>query len=335
MKTLPRCSVFVLLAATATRRSGVFARSAKLDPALDQIVAPGEKAEKVAGGFDKWTEGPAWTRDGRLLFAEIPANNIDQWIPGKGSSVFIHPSGYEGAEPYKGPESGSNGMTLDPKAASRLRVMPGAMCGGSKSVDPKGKITVLADSYDGKKFNSPNDVVYKSDGSLYFTDPPYGLPTRMTMPAKELKFNGVYRIVDAGQHKAGAPPDPSKVQLVIGDIAHPNGIAFSPDEKNLYIAESGKRVWLRYQGTPDGTVGEGTRVLDASLTRRPAPPTAFASIKRAIFTARVPAACGLCRRKASTSARSKFRRSSPTSPGATPMERRSTSPPAPAFIASS
>jgi len=150
----------------------------RLDPALDKIVPPNAKLEKVASGFDKWTEGPVWTRNGTLLFAEIPANNIDQWIPGKGSSVFMHPSGYEGTEPYGGPEPGSNGMTLD--ADGRVSVAGHARRNvwRLESVDPKAQITVLADSYQGKKFSSPNDLVYKSDGSLYFTDPPYGCPLR-------------------------------------------------------------------------------------------------------------------------------------------------------------
>jgi len=237
----------------------------RLDPALDSIVPANAKLEKIAGGFDKWTEGPVWTRNGTLLFAEIPANNIDQWIPGKGASVFMHPSGYTGSQPYAGPESGSNGMTLD--ADGRVSVAGHARRNvwRLESVDPKAQITVLADSYQGKKLNSPNDLVYKSDGSLYFTDPPYGLPTQSDDdPAKELKINGVYRILGARQHKPGAPPDPSKLQLIIGDLARPNGIAFSPDEKYLYIAESGKRVWLRYKVQPDGSAADGKTLLDAS-----------------------------------------------------------------------
>ncbi|MGH9545636.1 MAG: SMP-30/gluconolactonase/LRE family protein, partial [Terriglobales bacterium] len=179
----------------------------RLDPALDQLVPANAKLEKVATGFDKWTEGPVWTRQGTLLFAEIPANNIVQWIPGKGASVFMHPSGYEGTD-YKGPEPGSNGMTLD--ADGRVTVAGHARRNvwRLESVDPKGQITVLADSFEGKKLNSPNDVVYKADGSLYFTDPPYGLDTQGDDdPKKELKVNGVYRIVGARQHKAGDPPE--------------------------------------------------------------------------------------------------------------------------------
>jgi len=237
----------------------------KLDPALDRLVGPDAKLERIATGFNKWTEGPVWTREGSLLFAEIPANNIDQWIPGKGASVFMHPSGYEGSEPYKGPEPGSNGMTLD--ADGRVTVAGHARRNvwRLETVDPKAQITVLADSYQGKKLNSPNDLVYKADGSLYFTDPPYGLPTQGDDdPLKELQVNGVYRIVGARQHKAGAPPDRDQLQLIIKDLGRPNGIAFSPDEKYLYIAESGKKVWMRYRVQPDGSVTDGAVFLDPS-----------------------------------------------------------------------
>ena len=245
----------------------------KLDPALDQIVGPDAKLERVATGFDKWTEGPVWTRAGTLLFAEIPANNIIQWIPGKGASVFMHPSGYRGSEPFEGTEPGSNGMTLDADGRVSVAGHAGRTVWRMESVDPKAQITVLADSYQGKKLNSPNDLVYKSDGSLYFTDPPYGLPTQNDDdPQKELQFNGVYRIPGARQHKAGAPPDRDKLQIVIKDLARPNGLAFSPDEKFLYVAESGKRQWLRYRVQSDGSVTDGTLFLDASTDpadRRP------------------------------------------------------------------
>ena len=134
-----------------------------------------------------------------------------------------------------------------------------------ESVDSKAQITVLTDSYQGKKLNSPNDLVYKSDGSLYFTDPPYGLPTQGDGdPLKEQQVNGVYRIPAARQHKAGAPPENDKVELLIKDIERPNGIAFSPDEKFLYIAESGKKVWLRYKVQENGSVSDGQTFLDAS-----------------------------------------------------------------------
>jgi gluconolactonase len=245
----------------------------KLDPALDQIVPANAKLERVAQGFDKWTEGPVWTRQGSLLFAEIPANNIDIWIPGKGSHVFIHPSGYTGAEPYKGPEPGSNGMTLDAKGRVTIAGHARRNVWRLESVDPHAQITVLADSYEGKKLNSPNDVVYRSDGSLYFTDPPYGLPTQGDNdPLKELKVNGVYRIPNALHQKAGAPPDSAKLQLIIRDLPRPNGIAFSPDEKTLYVSDSGKKIWMKYPVHPDGSVGDGTLLLDASGDKAPGGP---------------------------------------------------------------
>jgi gluconolactonase len=245
----------------------------RLDPALDDLVPKNAKLERVATGFDKWTEGPVWTRAGNLLFAEIPANNIDQWIPGKGSHVFMHPSGYTGAEPYKGPEPGSNGMTLDPDGRVSVAGHARRNVWRMESLDPHTTITVLADAYQGKKLNSPNDLVYRSDGSLYFTDPPYGLPTQGDDdPLKELKVNGVYRIPGARQHKAGAAPDNDQLQLIISDLPRPNGIAFSPDEKTLYIADSGDKVWMRYTVQPDGSVSDGKLLLDAKTDKTPGGP---------------------------------------------------------------
>ncbi len=268
---MPRLSLLTLiLAAVAPAFSQDIQR---LDPALDGIVAADAKLERVATGFNKWTEGPVWTHEGTLLFAEIPANNIDLWVPGKGASVFMHPSGYEGAEPYKGPEPGSNGMTLDPDGRISVAGHARRNVWRMESVDPKTQITVLADSYQGKKLNSPNDLVYKSDGSLYFTDPPYGLPTQAdNEPLKELSVNGIYRLPGARQHKPGAPPDRDKLELIVKDLPRPNGLAFSPDEKFLYVADSGKKVWMRYRVQPDGTVTDGMVFLDPSNDPAPGVP---------------------------------------------------------------
>src|SRR5712672_4167081 len=228
----------------------------KLDPALEQLVGPDSKLERIATGFNKWTEGPVWTHEGTLLFAEIPANKIDLWIPGKGTSVFMHPSGYTGAEPFKGPEPGSNGMTLDPDGRVSVAGHARRNVWRMESLDPKAQITILADSYQGKKLNSPNDLVYKSDGSLYFTDPPYGLPTQGDRdPIKELQVNGVYRIPKAFDQKPGAAPARDQLQLLVKDVPRPNGIAFSPDEKYLYVDNSGpKKLWMRYRVKEDGTL---------------------------------------------------------------------------------
>ncbi len=245
----------------------------KLDPALDQIVPANAKLERVATGFDRWLEGPVWTHAGTLLFAEIPANNIDQWTPGKGSSVFIHPSGYTGAAPYKGPEPGSNGMALDSKGRVTVAGHARRNVWRLESLNPNAQITVLADSYQGKKLNSPNDLTYKSDGSVYFTDPPYGLPTQGDHdPLKELQFNGVYRIPNAAKQKPGAPPDRAKLQLIVKDLSRPNGIVFSPDEKYLYVSDTATKHWMRYAVQPDGSVKDGMVFCDASGVHAPGQP---------------------------------------------------------------
>src|SRR6266498_2811793 len=271
MNTLKVC--FVAAALVILVRAAVSQEIQRLDPALDQLVPANAKLERVATGFDKWTEGPVWTRAGTLLFAEIPANRIRVWAPGKDAQVFMEPSGYIGKTPYGGPEPGSNGMTLDPEGRVSVAGHARRNVWRMESLDPHGTITVLADAYQGKKLSSPNDLVYRSDGSLYFTDPPYGLPTQQdTDPLKELKVNGVYRIPGARQHKAGAPPENDKLQLVISDLPRPNGIAFSPDEKTLYIADSGKKVWMRYSVHPDGSVSDGKLLLDGSGEKAPGGP---------------------------------------------------------------
>jgi gluconolactonase len=238
----------------------------RLDPAMDQIAPSNASLKKEVGGFDKWTEGPVWTRSQFLLFAEIPANNIIEWRPGQKATVFIHPSGYTGSTPFAGPEPGSNGMTLDSNGRVTVAGHARRTVWRLETLSPKGAITVLADTYQGKQLNSPNDVVYKSDGSLYFTDPPYGLPSQGDQdPQKQLQFNGVYRIIGARDHKPGAPPDHAKLQLIIKDMTRPNGIAFSPDEKTLYVADSGpKKIWMRYPVKADGSVGSGSLLLETS-----------------------------------------------------------------------
>ena len=245
----------------------------RLDPAADKLIPANAQLERVATGFEKWTEGPAWTRDGSLLFAVIPANEIRRWWPGKDAAVFMKPSGYTGSTPYAGPEPGSNGMTLD--RGGRVTVAGHARRNvwRLESLDPKGAITVLADSYQGKKLSSPNDLVYRSDGSLYFTDPPYGLPTQSDNdPLKETPVNGVYRIPNARQQKPGAPPDRDKLQLIIKDLPRPNGIAFSPDEKTLYVADTQKKSWMSYPVNSDGLVGPGKVLLDCSADKTPGSP---------------------------------------------------------------
>jgi gluconolactonase len=245
----------------------------RLDPALAEIVPVQPVLEKVATGF-KWTEGPVWIPAGYLLFAEIPSNSIRKWVPGGGVSIFIQPSGYKGSAPYGGPEPGSNGMTLD--AQGRLTVAGHAQhdVWRLEQLDPNAQVTILADKYQGKELNSPNDLVYKSDGSLYFTDPPYGLRTQKDNdPEKQLKVNGVYRVPGALQQKPGAPPARTKLQLLVKDLTRPNGIAFSPDEKYLYVNNSEpKKIWMRYTVKPDGSLTDAKLFFDATADTRPGAP---------------------------------------------------------------
>jgi gluconolactonase len=242
------------------------------DPAADKIIPAGAKLEKIATGF-KWVEGPVWT-EGGLYFASIPANEILKWTPGKGVSTLLHPSGYLGSTPFNGPEPGSNGMTLD--ARGRLTVAGHAQRDVYRleSMSPKAQITILADSYKGKRLNSPNDLVYRSDGSLYFTDPPYGLETQSDNdPKKQLKVNGVYRLAHALEQKPGSAPDHAALELLSSDFTRPNGIAFSPDEKYLYVNNSEpKKFWMRYRVKPDGTLTDGRVICDATSDTRPGAP---------------------------------------------------------------
>jgi gluconolactonase len=242
----------------------------RLDPAIDQIVPKDAKLERVTTGFT-WTEGPVWV-NGSLYFADIPSNSIRRWTPEQGVTMFITPSGYKGSTPYGGPESGSNGMTLD--AQGRLTVAGHAQRDVYRleSLRTDSPITVLADSYEGKKLNSPNDLVYRSDGSLYFTDPPYGLRTQKdTDPEKELKVNGVYRIPHSLDQKSGEPAR-SELQLLVSDLPRPNGIAFSPDEKFLYVSNSEPKKIMRYRVQPDGSVTDGKLIYDGTADARPGAP---------------------------------------------------------------
>jgi gluconolactonase len=238
----------------------------RLDPALDAIVPPGAKIEKIADGF-KWTEGPVWIHSGYLLFAEIPSNSIMKWTPAGKVSAFMHPSGYTASEAFNGPEPGSNGMTLDKRGRLTVAGHAARNVFRLESLDSGGQKTILAERYQGKRLSSPNDLVYHSDGSLYFTDPPYGLPSQSDSdPKKELPFNGVYRIPHAVSHRAAAPSEDGKLQLLIKDLTRPNGIALSPEEKYLYIAVSDpqKKVWMRYDVKRDGSVTNAKVFYDAT-----------------------------------------------------------------------
>jgi gluconolactonase len=221
------------------------------DPNFFTLIELSAPIQKLASGFD-WSEGPVWIKEqGYLLFSDVPSNTVYRWKEGEGVSVYLKPSGYTGSTP-RGGEPGSNGLTTDSQGRLVLCEHGDRRVG---RVEKDGRHVTLADKYNGKRFNSPNDLVYKSNGDLYFTDPPYGLVKNMDDPKKEIPFQGVYRLKPNGE-----------LTLLTDQMSRPNGIAFSPDEKILYVANSDpqRAVWMAYDVKPDGTIANGRVFFDAT-----------------------------------------------------------------------
>jgi gluconolactonase len=220
----------------------------RLKPALDALVSKDAKVEKVAAGFG-FIEGPLWRQDGHLWFSDLFENVVRSVTPDGKVNVLIRNAGGESSAPpgnYIGPNAmaaGEDGSVLLCQHTNRRIVR----------IRPDLSMEMYVDRFEGKRFNSPNDLVLKSDGALYFTDPPYGLLKQDDDAAKELPFNGVFRYAQG------------KLQAIIKDLPRPNGIAFSPDEKVLYVANSEKRrYWMRYDVAPDGSVSGGRIFVDVS-----------------------------------------------------------------------
>jgi gluconolactonase len=248
-------------AANGTKTTGVFIRT----PSLDSIISTSAKAEIIADSFD-WSEGPIWfDKEQMLIFSDVPTNTIYKWTEAKGKEIYLRPSGYTGAVERTG-EMGSNGLTLDLKGdlvlcqhgdrrvARMLRPIS----------DPQAKYATVAGNYNGKKFNSPNDATFDSNGNLFFTDPPYGLPKQMEDPTKETKYQGVYKVKPDG-----------KVILLVDSITRPNGIAFFPGEKQILIANSDpdKPNWYKYDVEGDkltnGKIFYSTKGYDKNMNGLP------------------------------------------------------------------
>lgn len=225
----------------------------RTDAEVNALIPADAAMEVLAEGFT-WTEGPVWIGSadkGHLLFSDIPRNSIFRWSRADGISLFMNPSGYTGVT-YYGLEPGSNGLFLD--AAGRLVMCEHGDRRLSVLTKDGGKMT-LVDKYQGKRLNSPNDGVLKSNGDIYFTDPPYGLPQRYDDPRRELDHCGVYRLDTKGN-----------LTLLTTELQRPNGIGFSPDEKTLYVAQSdpAKAIWMAFPVKSDGTLEAGKLLHDAT-----------------------------------------------------------------------
>jgi gluconolactonase len=222
----------------------------RIDPSFDTLLPRDAQIEKVAGGFT-FTEGPLWRPSGVLWFSDVVGNVVRQWSRDGRVIELLRPGGYDGNSLPAGGFIGPNGMT----AAANGDVL---LCqhGNRRIVRVTNdlRVTTLVDSYDGKRLNAPNDLVYRSDGTLFFTDPPYGLPRQDDDPEKDIPFNGVFKLSNG------------KAEVIIKDLTRPNGIAFSPDEKTLYVSNSDdkRRIWMRYDIAASGTVSNGRVFFDTT-----------------------------------------------------------------------
>ena len=246
-------SIILTVAAMGQHRS--VGRIVALDPHFSDLFDANASIEVLADTF-AWAEGPVWVKQGRyVLFSDIPHNTVFKWSEAEGLSLFLKPAGYTGILPYSR-EPGSNGLIINQAGQlvscehgdRRISAMP-MVHGGKKT---------LADNYQGRRFNSPNDIVQKSNGDYYFTDPAYGLPMGYADTLRETGFMGVYRLSKAGG-----------VSLLVDSLL-PNGIAFSPDEKTLFIGQSDaqKPFIYSYPVKADGTLGQGHIFFDCSTLIR-------------------------------------------------------------------
>jgi len=251
MNKLATGILFLLTACNMNKEIKTIGSIERTDPALDAIIHPEAKAEIIATGF-AWSEGPLWLAgEQKLLFSDIPNNKIHQWTEAHGLELYLTPSGYTSTV-ARGGETGSNALLLrsDGKLAMcqhgdrRMAYMDAPIA------TPAPKFVTIADNYQGKKLNSPNDAVYRSNGDLFFTDPPYGLEKNIDDPLKEIPFQGVYKVNPKGE-----------VTLLIDSITRPNGLAFLPGEQTLIVANSdpGKAVWYLFN------IGPGDSLVSAGL----------------------------------------------------------------------
>ncbi|MDP6892659.1 MAG: SMP-30/gluconolactonase/LRE family protein [Verrucomicrobiota bacterium] len=264
MKYLITITMLIAIKATGfgqnTTNFAHIGRIDRFEQALNQLIEKDSKIEVLCGGFE-WSEGPVWINEpknkygGYILFSDIPNNVVMKWQEGTGASVYMNPAGYTGVADY-GREPGSNGLALD--SQGRLILCEHGDRRISVVTKGGGKIT-LADRWQGKRLNSPNDLAIRKNGDIYFTDPIYGLPQRANDPMREIDFCGVYRLEGDGT-----------VTVQYKDMSRPNGIGFSPDHNILYVANSDGRdpVWRAFPVKKDGNLGKPKVFFDSSKDDR-------------------------------------------------------------------
>ena len=249
----------VVCLTVAMRMSGVAQAPGsivRLDPAMDAIIPATANVEVIRDGFG-FINGILWIREGsseHLLVSDIPANIIHKWSPRNGWTIFLNRPDWTRVAEARPPNVrfGANGIARDPQG----RIVYAAEADRAiVRLEPDGKRTILAERYEGKRLNSPNDLVFRKDGALYFTDPSGGNRFGTWDLKKELPYQGVFLLKDG------------KLQLLIQDLDRPNGIVLSPDEKSLYVNDSNKRVLMRYDVRPDGTVANGRLFADMSMAK--------------------------------------------------------------------
>ena len=271
MRRIPKILVLLLIAgiiASTRIHAQESSDVVRLDSEADAVVPVGARAQQLAEGY-AFLEGPVWVRKGGyLLFSDIPANVIDKRTSDGKVSVFLKPSGYTGSDPSQAGRTidngkatvnliGSNAVTVDRQG----RIVFCAQ--GDRSVvriEKDGKRTILADRFEGKRLNSPNDLIYKSDGALYFTDPPAGLPKGDDDPKKEIPFDGIFLLKDGN------------LQVLDKTFLRPNGLAFAPGEKIFYVNDSFKKTIMRFDVRPDGTLANAQVFIDMNGDDAPGVP---------------------------------------------------------------
>ena len=220
----------------------------RADPALDNIIDPSATIEVLSDGY-QWSEGPVWVESEKmLLFSDVPTNTVYKWTERDSIEVYLKPSGYTGESSSNSAEEGSNGLALDAQGRlilcqhgdRRLAVLDAPLG------EPQSRFSTLAGTYDGKKFNSPNDVAIRRNGDFFFTDPPYGMPKNLQ---QEIPFQGVYKLADGS------------VTLLVDSLTRPNGIAFTPNEKTVIVANSDpdKAMWYAFD------IGDGDSLVNARI----------------------------------------------------------------------